>query len=129
MRLGSIWIGSTLAWVRPNCDGFTRTWYRLGTVDRFHKWTHLVPDRRTDLERICQVPYKCKAYISVTILYPFQTVLVSCKRSLSVVDFASQKTHNLCKTAEAYCASVEIALHSAVNLKIVSPKSYDCYAR
>ena len=31
-------------------------------LDHFHKCTDLVPNGRTDPERICQVPYKRKAY-------------------------------------------------------------------
>ena len=30
--------------------------------DHLHKWTHLVPDSRSDLDRIHQVPCKRKAY-------------------------------------------------------------------
>ena len=62
----SIWIKSTLVRIRLNFIGFTRVGTTLelysSKLGRFHKWTHLVPDRRTDLEQICQVPYKCKAY-------------------------------------------------------------------
>ena len=31
-------------------------------LDHFYKWTHLVPDRKTDPDWICQVPYKRKAF-------------------------------------------------------------------
>ena len=79
-----------------NCVGFTRAWFAwivLGLhgqdtalerysskLDHFHKWNNSVQDRRTDLERICQVPYKDKAY-------PYQ-FLTSSKRIQSRVNAA-----------------------------------------
>ena len=69
-QCGSVPSGQDSTWP----DGFA--WIVLGSIhgrgtileryssklDHFHKWTHLVPDKRTDLEWICQVPYKCNAY-------------------------------------------------------------------
>ena len=39
-------------------------------LDHFHKRTHLVPDRRTNLGRICQVPYKRKLLVPRTGHHP-----------------------------------------------------------
>ena len=37
VRFGSIWIGSTLAWVRLNCVGFTRAPYHTGMVQFYQR--------------------------------------------------------------------------------------------
>ena len=52
--------------VRLNGVAFTRAGYHLewysSMLDGLYYWTHLVSDIRTDLEFICQVPYKQQAY-------------------------------------------------------------------
>ena len=51
---------------------------RIGSIwDRLHKWTHLVPDSRSDPHRIHQISYKAHPYQFRT---RFQTDPVQCKR-------------------------------------------------
>ena len=64
--------------------GTTLEWYS-SKLDHFYKRTHLVLDKRTDLQRIFQVLYKCKAYP-----YQFRAGfkrIRSCVTAAKVVDF------------------------------------------
>ena len=96
--LGYVYTGSDMfrsVWNRSHSGTDTLCLHGTGsklerygsTKDHLHKWTHLVPDSRSDPYQIHQVPCKHKVYPG-PISYRFQTDPVPCKRCLSFGHFS-----------------------------------------
>ena len=92
---GYIYTGSDMfrsVWDRTHCGtdppclhGTGSKLERYGSIwDHLHKWTHLVPDSRSDPYRVQQVPCKHKAY-------PYQ-FRISSKRIRSHLNAASMSS-------------------------------------